>query len=140
MVLPAVQNVHVMRPEVRADYERLGRGLDGDAAFHTRLARFFTELRDPLAAVYGDDPRLEPELAALLESVARSAAARSPELRSLDHEREITPDWLQREQVLGYVAYADRFAETALRGPMQRLVYHDAPCGGCPAHDDRSAE
>jgi len=122
MVLPAVQNVHVMRPEVRADYERLGRGLDGDAAFHTRLARFFTELRDPLAAVYGDDPRLEPELAALLESVARSAAARSPELRSLDHEREITPDWLQREQALGYVAYADRFAGT-LQGVREKLPY-----------------
>jgi amylosucrase len=122
MVQPAVQNVHVMRPEVRADYERLGRGLDGDAAFHTRLARFFTELRDPLAAVYGDDPRLEPELAALLESVARSAAARSPELRSLDHEREITPDWLQREQALGYVAYADRFAGT-LQGVREKLPY-----------------
>ena len=47
-----MQNVHVMRPDVRAEYERLGRPLDGDDAFHTRLERFFTELRDPLRAVY----------------------------------------------------------------------------------------
>jgi amylosucrase len=111
-----------MRPDVRAEYERLGRPLAGDAAFHNRLARFFTELRDPLEAVYGGDPRLEAELAALLASIASAAAARAPELERLDHEREITPDWLQREQALGYVAYADRFAGT-LQGVRERLPY-----------------
>ena len=117
-----MQNVHVMRPEVRAEYERLGQPLGGEDAFQTRLARFFTELRDPLAAVYGDDPRLEGALAGLLESIAGAAAARAPELKRLDHEREITPDWLQREQALGYVAYADRFAGT-LQGVRERLPY-----------------
>src|ERR671911_405863 len=111
-----------MRPDVRAEYERLGRPLDGDAAFHIRLARFFTELRDPLVAVYGDDPRLEGALGGLLEAMARTASERSPELKTLDHEREITPDWLQREQALGYVAYADRFAGT-LSGVRERLPY-----------------
>ena len=57
---------------------------------------------------------------ALLESIAAAAAARGPELRALDHEREITPDWLQREQALGYVAYVDRFAGT-LTGVRERL-------------------
>ena len=51
----------------------------------------------------------------LLDAMARTAAARAPELRTLDHEREITPDWLQREQAVGYVTYVDRFAGT-LRG------------------------
>src|SRR5215208_6984696 len=119
---PGVQNVHVMRPDVRAEYERLAGDLSGDVAFHTRLARFFTELRDPLRAVYGDDPRLDQVLQALLQSIARTAAERAPELRALDHEREITPDWLQREQALGYVAYADRFAGT-LQGVRERLPY-----------------
>ena len=50
------------------------------------------------------------------------AAARPADLRALDHEREITPDWLHREQVVGYVAYADRFAGT-LRGVRERLPY-----------------
>ena len=111
-----------MRPDVRAEYERLAGGLEGDVAFHNRLARFFTELRDPLCAVYGDDPRLQAELGGLVVSIAQAAAARQPELRALDHEREITPDWLQREQALGYVAYADRFAGT-LKGVRERLPY-----------------
>jgi len=117
-----VQNVHVMRPEVRAEYERLGRPLTADEAFHTRLARFFTELRDPLKAVYGDDRRLEPALQGLLVALARTATERAPELKALDHEREITPDWLQREQALGYVAYADRFGGT-LQGVRERIPY-----------------
>ena len=45
-----------------------------------------------------------------------------PSCALLDHEREITPDWLQREQALGYVAYADRFAGT-LAGVRERLPY-----------------
>ena len=40
----------------------------------------------------------------------------------LDHEREITPDWLQREQAVGYVTYVDRFAGT-LAGVRERLPY-----------------
>ena len=40
----------------------------------------------------------------------------------LDHEREITADWLHREQAVGYVAYADRFAGT-LQGVRERLGY-----------------
>ena len=111
-----------MRPDVRAEYERLAGGLAGDAAFHNRLARFFTELRDPLREIYGDDPRLDGALAGLVVSIAKAAAARGPELRALDHEREITPDWLRREQALGYVAYADRFAGT-LTGVRERLPY-----------------
>ena len=118
----AVQNVHVMRPDVRAEYERLGRPLESDDAFHTRLARFFTELRDPLVAVYGADPRLQPALAGLLEAMARTSSERAPELKTLDHEREITPDWLRREQALGYVAYTDRFAGT-LQGVRERIGY-----------------
>ena len=40
----------------------------------------------------------------------------------LDHEREVTPDWLQREQAVGYVTYVDRFAGT-LAGVRERLPY-----------------
>jgi amylosucrase len=117
-----MQNVHAMRPEVRADYERALGHIDGDEPFLTRLERFFTELRDPLVALYGDDPRFEEQWSELLEAIARTAAARSPALRALDHEREITPDWLQREQAVGYVTYVDRFART-LDGVRERLPY-----------------
>jgi amylosucrase len=117
-----MQNVHAMRPEVRADYERALPHVRGDDAFATRFERFFTELRDPLVAVYGDDPRFDVQWRELLQAIARTAAARAPALRVLDHEREITPDWLQREQAVGYVAYVDRFAGT-LRGLRERLAY-----------------
>jgi amylosucrase len=117
-----VQNVHAMRADVRADYERALDVVDGDAAFATRFERFFTELRDPLVAVYGDDPRFADAWRGLLEAIASTAAARAPALRALDHEREVTPDWLQREQAVGYVTYVDRFAGT-LNGLRERLPY-----------------
>jgi amylosucrase len=111
-----------MRPEVRAEFEAALDIVEGDAAFHVRLERFFTELRDPLVALYGADPRFAEAWGALLRAIAATAADRSPELRLLDHEREITPDWLQREQAVGYVAYVDRFAGT-LTGVRERLAY-----------------
>jgi amylosucrase len=111
-----------MRPEVRADYDAALSWIDGDTPFLTRLERFFTELRDPLFALYGEDPRFPERWRALLEAIAAAAASRPAQLRALDHEREITPDWLQREQAVGYVAYVDRFAGT-LAGVRERLPY-----------------
>src|SRR4051794_4177761 len=111
-----------MRPEVRAEFARASGRAGGDAAFRVRLERFFTELRDPLMSLYGDDGRFPAAFGRLLDAIAATAAGRSEELRDLDHEREITPDWLQREQAVGYVAYADRFAGD-LRGVRQRLGY-----------------
>lgn len=117
-----MQNVYAMRPEVRAEYARVRARLDGDAAFLTRLERFFTELRDPLVALYGDDPRFPAELETLLDAMAATSNGRDAKLRRLDHEREITPDWLQREQTVGYVCYVDRFAQT-LEGVRGKLPY-----------------
>jgi amylosucrase len=117
-----VQNVYAMRPEVRAEYAAVRGRLDGDSAFLTRLERFFTELRDPLAALYGGHPRFREQFGALLDAMAVTARARDPELRRLDHEREITQDWLLREQAVGYVCYVDRFAGT-LAGVRDRLPY-----------------
>src|SRR3954469_4022505 len=111
-----------MRPEVRADYERARAKVHGAAAFAIRLERFFTELRDPLVALYGADERFPGAFERLLDAIAATAAGRPDELRELAHEREITPDWLQREQAVGYVAYADRFAAT-LRGVREQLPY-----------------
>jgi amylosucrase len=117
-----VQNVYAMRPEVRAEYEAVRARLAGDEAFRVRLERFYTELRDPLVALYGDDPRFHEQFAALLDALAATARERDGDLRRLDHEREITQDWLQREQAVGYVCYADRFAGT-LAGVRERLPY-----------------
>jgi len=117
-----VQNVHAMREEVRADYEAALGVVAGDDAFAVRFERFFTELRDPLFGLYGSDSRFEAAWQRLLEAIAGVAGGRSRELRMLDHEREVTPDWLQREQAVGYVTYVDKFAGT-LAGVRSRLPY-----------------
>ena len=117
-----MQNVHAMRSEVRADYDAARRVVSGDEAFAVRFERFFTELRDPLFSLYGDDFRFGDAWARLLAAIARTAAERPHELRVLDHEREITPDWLQREQAVGYVTYVDRFAGD-LNGVRSKLPY-----------------
>ncbi len=55
-----MQNVHAMRAEVRADYDAAQAWVEGDDAFAVRFERFFTELRDPLVALYGEDARFKP--------------------------------------------------------------------------------
>src|SRR3954470_1271340 len=111
-----------MRAEVRADYEAALAIVEGDEAFAVRFERFFTELRDPLFALYGSDERFASAWPRLLTAIARTAAERPRELRALDHEREITPDWLQREQAVGYVTYVDRFAGS-IAGVRSKLPY-----------------
>jgi amylosucrase len=112
-----------MTPEVRAAYERALDELPvSDPAFAVRLERWFGDLLAPLRSVYGADARFPESFRALLRAIADAAAARPAELRALDHEREITPDWLHREQAVGYVAYVDKLAGT-LRGVRERLPY-----------------
>ena len=117
-----MHNVYAMRPDVRAEYAAVRARVEGDAAFLTRLERFFTELRDPLVALYGRHPGFHEQFGALIDAIAATSRDRDPELRRLDHEREITQDWLQREQAVGYVCYVDRFAGT-LAGVRERLLY-----------------
>ncbi|RDI96406.1 alpha-amylase [Meiothermus sp. QL-1] len=84
-----------------------------------RAKRYFAELCEGLAAVY-------PETPALLEQVARvigrNLAERPQELHELDLVRIHTPDWFQRPEMCGYIAYADRFAGN-LRGVTERIPY-----------------
>src|SRR3954463_9887913 len=111
-----------MRPEARAEFERVRGELRGDGAFAVRLERWFSELRGPLAALYGADERFGPAWSALLRAIAATAAARTDELRALDHEREITADWLPPEEAVGYGADGGRFAGP-LAGVRERLPY-----------------
>src|SRR3954447_15994005 len=111
-----------MRPEVRAEYERARTELGGDAPFGVRLERWFSELRDPLVALYGADERFGPAWAALLRAIAATAAGRTDELRALANERETPPAGRPRERPVGYVPYVARFAGT-LAGVRERLPY-----------------
>src|SRR3954452_24224332 len=112
-----------MTPEVRAAYERALGDISGpDPASAVRFERWFGDLLAPLRSGYGADARFPEAFRALVGAIAEAAAARPTELRALDHEREITPDWLHREQQVGYVAYVDKLAGT-LAGVRERLPY-----------------
>src|SRR4051812_6308128 len=111
-----------MRPDVRADNGRAVDRVAGGAASAVRRGRWLGEVGVPVVAFYGEDARSPAAWTALLDAIAATAAGRPAELRALDHEREITPDWLHREQAVGYVTYVDRFAGT-LAGVRERLPY-----------------
>lgn len=85
-----------------------------------RWARYAPRLTRNLQVLYGDG---YPELMERLrEIVARSLRERPADLRRLDEERLLRPDWLQLPEMIGYVCYADRFAGN-LRGVADKVDY-----------------
>ena len=90
--------------------------------FLLRLERWFQNLVDGLRPVYGDRPEFGSFVSTLVRDMAEGFAARPDALRELDLERDLTPDWFQRESMLGYVFYVDLFAGT-LEGVEEHLDY-----------------
>jgi amylosucrase len=117
-----VQNVRDMAAPTREAFGPFAEQAGGDDVFRVRLARHFADFYEPFARLYGADPRFADGLDAVADAMAAAYAAREPRLRRLDYEREITPDWFQRQTQAGYIAYADRFAGT-LEGVRARLPY-----------------
>ena len=72
-----------------------------------RFDRWGDDLLDGLAGVYHLERILDP----LIDIMVSTIAARPADLRARDHQRVLRPDWFQDSQQLGYVAYADLFAE-----------------------------
>ncbi len=90
-----------------------------------RLEQHHLDLVEPLDRLYGGDTDLDALISLvrpLVDQVVESALARPVALRTLDRRREVDPGWFQRARMLGYVAYADRFA-TDLAGVRRRLDY-----------------
>ena len=89
--------------------------------FDARLQRWWGDLVDGLENVYA-----AAEVAPLLHRLVRLAAAayaeRDPSLLRLDLTRTLAPDWFQSPTMLGYAAYADRFAGD-LRGVREKVPY-----------------
>jgi amylosucrase len=89
--------------------------------FGLQLDRWWEDLVEGLAAVYPPE-QVDDLLRRLVRSAAVAFAERSPELAELDLRRLLQPDWFQSETMLGYAAYADRFAGS-LQGVRQRIDY-----------------
>jgi amylosucrase len=96
-----------------------------DSIFDMRWRRSFADLMDPLTRLYGSHPRFETALANLQDTLHRNWAARPDELRTLDLERDLNPDWFLSERMIGYVFYIDRFAGNLL-GILDHLDHLEA--------------
>ncbi|MET3804188.1 amylosucrase [Nakamurella sp. UYEF19] len=112
----APERVHAI-----VDEELIGQPEHLRETFAIRLDRWWPDLIDGLGAIYSPDEvtALEDRLARL---TARAFAERDPELRRLDAERTVNPDWFQSPEMLGYAAYADRFGGT-LKGVQEKIPY-----------------
>lgn len=126
-----MQNVQYLTPDARRAFEALlplvARELKGmprrdQQLFLLRLERYFQNLLDGVQPIYGRREDFGEFLERLTRMMAQHYRARPEELKILDIERDLTPDWFQREGMLGYVFYVERFAGT-LKGIEQHLPY-----------------
>lgn len=126
-----MQNVLHLTPEARELFVEAraatDRPLSGLAErdrqiFLLRLERWFQNLVDGLRPVYGRRPDFHSFVVSLCREMAEAYADRPEALKELDLERDLTPDWFQRESMLGYVFYVDRFAGD-LQGIVERQDY-----------------
>ena len=110
--------------DVDADRRRRITEVLGDTApatsFELRWQRWAPGLERSLRAVYGE--RTDELMERLLDLMLAAAGARPQELRILDEQRLLQPDWLQRPEMVGYVCYADRFGDD-LMGVAEHLEH-----------------
>jgi len=128
-----MQNARLLTPEARAHFDALLPRVDEVLSkltkrdrriFRLRLARHFQNLFDGLGPLYGRRGDFKGFLERLVLRLAEFYRARPEELKELDLERDLTPDWFQREGMIGYVFYAERFAGT-LAGVAEHLDYFE---------------
>jgi amylosucrase len=93
-----------------------------DPLFDLRWTRALRDLRGPLARLYGQHHDLDRLLARLRDMAERHWRVRPAELKALDLARDLDPDWFLSQDMVAYVAYADRFAGT-LRGITDHIPY-----------------
>ena len=89
--------------------------------FELRLEHWWPDLVDGLNAVYGTQTTRDVALQ-LAQRAATAYLERDPDLHRLDLVRSLEPNWLQQPRMVGYAAYADRFAGD-LAGVERRIEY-----------------
>ncbi len=91
-----------------------------DPELQARYNRWSGDLIEGLTGIYDLDSIL-PRIHRIIDD---AHAARPSELRARDRQRVLMPDWFQRPDQIGYVAYADRFAGdlTGVRGRIDYLT------------------
>ncbi|WP_307812607.1 alpha-amylase family protein [Phycicoccus sp. CSK15P-2] len=108
-------------PPPPVDVRPPGVSTDRAEMFRARLERWWPDLHDGLAVLYGTE-RAGVVGLELVRLAARSFARRSERLHRRDLDRMLRPDWLQDPATVGYAAYTERFAGD-LRGVAERIPY-----------------
>ncbi|MBC3884242.1 alpha-amylase family glycosyl hydrolase [Undibacterium griseum] len=72
--------------------------------------------------IFADEAAFTHWLEQLMQSLAAAICARPAALRQLDEARSRHPDWFTSQNMLGYCAYADRFAGD-LQGVISRIPH-----------------
>jgi amylosucrase len=93
--------------------------MDDKKLFELRWERSEKDLLFPLHVLYGPLPEFERKLKTLL---LKHWNERPSELKDLDLERDLNPEWFLSEKMVGYVFYIDRFAGN-LKGVLNRIDY-----------------
>lgn len=90
-----------------------------DRLFDLRWQRSEPDLIEPFRLLYGERPEVEARLKKMLRG---HWDARPDDLKDLDLQRDIAPDWFLSEKMVGYVFYVDRFSGT-LKGVLDHVAY-----------------
>ena len=93
-----------------------------DEIFTLRLARSAPDLWPMLEAIYGRHPAYDSFRDKLLAALKKGWRERPRDLKRLDLQRDLEPDWFQRPSMAGYVFYIDRFAGN-LKDVLGKLDY-----------------
>ena len=96
--------------------------ISDDDLFKMRLDRSAGDLWPMLEALYGRHEDFDGFRELLLTVLRKNWLARPADLKRLDLQRDLEPDWFQRPDMAGYVFYIDRFAGT-LKGVLDKLDY-----------------
>lgn len=87
-----------------------------------RLQRHFQDLYDGVHPVYGQRGDFAGFIERLVLLMADQYVACPENLKQRHIESMVWPDWFQHESMIGYIAYADRFAE-GLKGVESHIDY-----------------
>ncbi|WP_309667509.1 alpha-amylase family glycosyl hydrolase, partial [Tabrizicola sp.] len=93
-----------------------------DDLFDLRLARSAPDLWPMLDTLYGHREDYAGFRASLLKVLRKGWNDRPADLKRLDLQRDLEPDWFQRPDMAGYVFYIDRF-NGSLHGILEKLDY-----------------
>lgn len=90
--------------------------------FDLRVERSIDDLLQPLRRLYGHTIGYEQFITKLKAMLLKRWQQRPADLRDLDLQRDLEPEWFLSEKMVGYVFYVDRFAGN-LRGVSKHIGY-----------------